>query len=726
MKALFTLFLFPLLFSLSLLSLQAQQIVSGQVSDRRGNPLPGANVFLKDTYDGTTSGPDGRFRFSTEEQGVQTLEVRYISFEPYEKPLKLEGEVTDLQVVLKETINKLDGVTITAGSFGAGDEKKATSLKPLDILTTAGAMGDIAGALQTMPGTQTVAEDGRLFVRGGSGEESQVFIDGLYVQNPYNASMEQVPTRSRFSPFMFKGTLFSTGGYSAEYGQAMSSVLSLQTKDVAAESKTDISLMSVGAEVEHTLAGKNQSFAGKAGYTNLAPYMGLVNQQIDWEQAPEAAELSLAYRRKDQKQGLLKIYGNHQYQQMALRQPDLLNGKEHTRYSLQSRNTFLQMLYKRPVGKKTVWESGAAYTYDSQQLQRNAGGLLSGQGSLHLKSKWMTDLHQQISLNTGLELFRQDFSNTYTNAGGELAEGSFTDYLGAAYAEADVYFSNSLMARLGGRLDYSSYLQKAALAPRASLAYQTGEHSQLSFAYGKFYQKPQAQYLLASKQLDNEQSTHYILNYQYEKSGQFLRLEAYHKGYEQLIRFDADQRDLTYTSLNNEGHGYARGMELFYRNRTSIKNADFWLSYSFLDTRRLYRDFEEKAVPDFASRHNLSLVYKHFISDWKSMVGVSWSLSSGRPYHNPNKPGFMQDQTPGYQNLSLNWAYLYRQHVIFYTALTNVLGADNVGGYRFAEQRNESGMFASQALTPGARRFFFVGMFITLTKKGEANQLDRL
>jgi hypothetical protein len=723
MKALFTFLFTSLLLSLSL---QAQQTISGQVRDRQGNALPGANIFIKDSYDGATSDLKGRFSFSTEEQGSQVMVISYISYETQEKVLALSGKSVEVRVVLKEAINKLEGVTITAGSFGAGDEKKATSLTPLDILTTAGAVGDIAGALQTMPGTQTVAEDGRLFVRGGSGEESQVFIDGLYVQNPYNASIQQVPTRGRFSPFMFKGTLFSTGGYSAEYGQAMSSVLNLQTKDVAAESKTDISLMSVGVEVEHTLAGENQSFAGKVGYMNLAPYMGLVEQGIDWEQEPESGELSLAYRRKDKNEGLLKIYGNQQFQQMALSQPDLLENKENTRYGLESRNSFLQLHYKKPVGKKTVWEGGAAYTFDRQQLQMNDNGRATEQGSLHLKSKWIIDFASRLSINSGLVLFRQSFANTYTMRAGEAAGGSFTDYLGAAFVEADIYLSNRLVARAGGRFDYSAYLQKAALAPRLSVAYQTSKASQLSFAYGSFYQKPQANFLLASEMLDNEKSTHYILNYQYEKEGQFLRLEGYYKGYRKLIRFEEEGQQFSYTRLNNDGDGYARGIELFYRNKSLIKNVDFWLSYSFLDSERLYRNYPEKAVPSFASRHNLSLVYKHFIADWKSMVGASWSLASGRPFHNPNKAGFQQEKTSGYQNLSLNWAYLHRQHIIFYTSLSNVLGAANTGGYRFASERNEAGIFESVPVRPGAKRFFFVGAFITLTKKGNANQLDRL
>ena len=127
MKALFTFLLLSFLFSLPL---QAQQTISGQVKDRQGNPLPGANIYLKDTYDGATSDLEGRFRFSSQEQGLHLLVVRYISYETQEKEVQLNGSPLEVSVELKEAINKLEGVTITAGAFGAGDEKKATSLKP--------------------------------------------------------------------------------------------------------------------------------------------------------------------------------------------------------------------------------------------------------------------------------------------------------------------------------------------------------------------------------------------------------------------------------------------------------------------------------------------------------------------------------------------------------------------------------------------------------------------
>ena len=156
------------------------------------------------------------------------------------------------------------------------------------------------GALQTLPGTSTVSEDGRLFVRGGSAGETQVFIDGLRVFQPFNATANNIPTRGRFSPFLFKGITFSTGGYSAEYGQALSSVLLLNTTDVPEQEKTDISVMSVGGGVGHTEIWGNESLSINTSYINLAPYESLIpsNQGVRWNKPYASISGEAVFRSK--------------------------------------------------------------------------------------------------------------------------------------------------------------------------------------------------------------------------------------------------------------------------------------------------------------------------------------------------------------------------------------------------------------------------------------------
>ena len=60
-------------------------------------------------------------------------------------------------------------------------------------------------------------------------------------------------------------------------------------------------------------------------------------------------------------------------------------------------------------------------------------------------------------------------------------------------------------------------------------------------------------------------------------------------------------------------YGFAKGIDLFWRDNKSIKSTDYWVSYSYLDSERDYRNYPTKAQPNFANTHNLSVVGKYFI-----------------------------------------------------------------------------------------------------------------
>ena len=226
---------------------QAQNI-SGIVLDQDEKPIVGANCFIDGTYDGGMSNDKGLFNFNTSKTDNLILVVSYLGYQTQSITIKL-NEASRLKVILLAEESSLDAVVITAGTMKAGDNSKSNVMSSLDIVTTAGSMGDIVSALTTLPGVNTVGEDGRLFVRGGEANETEVFIDGIRVSQPYGPQIANVPTRFRFSPFLFKGITFSTGGYSAEFGNAMSSVLLLNTTDEPLQNQTDISIMTVGVGV---------------------------------------------------------------------------------------------------------------------------------------------------------------------------------------------------------------------------------------------------------------------------------------------------------------------------------------------------------------------------------------------------------------------------------------------------------------------------------------------
>jgi hypothetical protein len=707
------------------LSGYGQTTVEGTVKDETGAPVMGANVFIKDSYDGTSTAADGSFSFTTEENGSRLLLVTYVGFRSFEQQVELNGKSIALDILLKEAVNQMDGVVISAGSFTAGEEGRRTILKPLDIATTAGATADIAGALNTLPGTQKVGEEGRLFVRGGDGSETRTFIDGMVVLDPYGPTAPNTPSRGRFLPFMFKGTSFSTGGYSAEYGQALSSALVLNSKDIAELNQTDIGILSVGADVAHTQVWQRASVSAKAGYTNLQPYFALVHQDMDWDTPPISYEASAAYRQRVGKDGLLKFYGNFNNTSFsqyihAIEDPDT-----RYRYDRTNRYGYGNGYYQQSLNALWSVRGGISWSHSQNEIIV-AGHLLDElENGVHTKLVFEHSASDQLEIRFGVEHFDRAYSSArFNEAANEKESYSFTELLSVAFAEAEYFVTNQLIVKAGGRVEHNGLSRQSTIDPRVALAYKPGKNGQFSFAYGTFRQSPLNQFVRINTQLLSEKAEHFILNYQVITNRRTFRVETYYKHYTELIKFNQESP----ATLNNTGSGYARGLEFFFRDNQTIKNADYWISYSFLDTERDYLAFPASAVPTFASRHNFSFVYKHFIPAIKSQVGVTYSYSSGRTYFNPNKPlsEFLTDRTPAYQDVSANLSYLPRNFLIIYVSCTNLLGWENIFGYQYGAVPDAGGVYASRPIGQPAPRFLFLGVFITLSKNKSINQLPNL
>lgn len=279
--------------------------------------------------------------------------------------------------------------------------------------------------------------------------------------------------------------------------------------------------------------------------------------------------------------------------------------------------------------------------------------------------------------------------------------------------------------KAGVRGEYSELFKDFTLAPRVSVAYKTSAKSQLSLAYGNFYQNPSSNILKFNQDLKAQNTSHYIANYQYNGDRKIFRAEAYYKKYDNLVKYDTDFASFD-SNFNSNGNGFAKGIDFFWRDSKSIKNFDYWLSYSLLDTKRNYENYTMEAQPNFANTHNLSVVGKYWINDWRSQVGFSYTLASGRTYTNPNELGFLNNKTKAYNSLSVNWAYLISPQKILYASVNNILGFKNINGYQYANTPDVNGNFNRRALQPAADQFFFVGFFWTISEDKKSNQLDNL
>lgn len=679
----------------------AQSTISGVVTDKKGEPVPFANVYLEDLFDGTSTDEAGKFTFTTQGTGALLLIVSSVGYQTTSKPIVLDGNTVSVVISLKSGGLELDAVVVSAGAFEASDEKKGTILKPLDIVTNPSASADLFQALATLPGVNQVNDQTGLFVRGGEASETQTIIDGTLVSNPFFGNVPDIPARGRFDPFLFKGTLFSTGGYSAQYGQALSSVLILNTEDLPSRDEYSIGLNMAGIDGALTKVWNDRTaIIGSLNYTNLSPLFAIVPQNRNWVTPPNGLGGALAFRHQPKEGAMLKSYLQYQNGNIALNFDPNGNPSTDNQFQNQNRNLFWNNSYRGSLGDQWRIFAAAALSIDdnTDQLGSDSFGASEwlGQGRITLSKGLGASL---IRFGSELQAARSDF---FFNDQSELLEDRFA----ALYAETDVRLGKKIAGRIGLRSEYTNSIDAFNIMPRVSLTYKTGGQSQVSFAYGQFFQTPTAESLLESGGLNYEKATHYILNYQWQTEQQIFRIEAYYKDYENLIRESFS------TELTNEGFGFSRGVDVFWRDQKTIPNLTYWISYSLIDAQRLYRDFPVQATPTFVSTHTFSLIANYQFTP-RHRLGVGYTYASGRPYFNPNNTEFLGDQTIDYHNLNISSSYLttlWGNFSVLYLSVRNPFSFRQVFGYRYTDDGS-----TRNPITPATDWSFFAGISVSIS-----------
>jgi outer membrane receptor for ferrienterochelin and colicin len=718
------------------LSLYAQTRVQGSVKDKRGRIIAGANISIKGSYDGTTSDSAGNFSFKTYEKGAVMLVANNIGFKMEEVPVTIGKDTLVVDFLLKEDINELSAVVITAGAFEASDKKKGTVLKPLDIATTAGANADISATIQTLPGAQKVGEQEGLFIRGGSAEEAKIIIDGSVVNNFFYSSVPGISQRGRFSPFLFSGTVFSSGGYSALYGQALSSVLSLESIDLPERSEIQVGISPIflSAGFQQVASNKKSSFGLSYNWVNLTLYQKLVRQAPDFFNAPSFHTVDANYRFKTKKNGMFKIYAYFNSGDLGVRNPSLDSIGLKNAFNLKNRNFFTNISFRQFLGKGWKLNTVASVSYNKDNINTEVQNQQNEKipvvnipvidyTNFNLDARqWMVQARAVLdkrfgALNTirfGAEVWNNADSAKYTNLAGTFPT-KISDFYTAIFAESDLYLSNNVAFRPGIRIEHSGLLNRWNIAPRAALSYKLDKNSQFSIDYGVFYQTPERRYLVANSDFSFLRADHYILTYQNLSTNYTFRVQAFYKDYVNLLKTDAAVAN----AVSTEGVGYAQGVELFWRDKKTFKNFDYWISYSYLDSKRNYNNYPTAAMPTFAANHSGSLVLKKF---WvKQMFGVNWSWnwSTGRPYYDPNnaKTDFLTDRTIFYStnNFSVNWLpKLGKANTVVVLGINNVFNETQIFGYNYSNRlRDPQGLLIREAVIPPAPRSFFLGIFLS-------------
>jgi len=698
---------------------QALTQIKGVVVSTKGEPLIGVNLQIEGTYDGAATDIDGLFSFNTSAQDSQTLVVNYFGYqEEYcQLDLRNKEEIGNLKITYKEKSIQLDEIIIReVREFKSTDKARTTVLATLDVLTVA-SDGDIQSAFKTFPGVQPIAESGGLFIRGGTGEETQAFVDGMRIDRFTYSSPSNVGAQSRFSPKMFKGMYLSNGNYSALYGQALSSALILETVDLPVKSSIDFGVSPLFAEASGQFLSKDEkSTAGASlNYTNGALVLNNVPTNIDFSKPQENLNTNYNYKREIGEGGMLKYYGSSTYSKVGVLYPNLDDPTVEDETNVKNSSFFNQLTYKQTFKSDWALSLGTShlkntdhFTFTSKEVQD--ASVLS---TTHIKDK--TDVFQLRAVATRfLKQAKLHFGGEYHYAQNELSnsdQGSgsafLKDHYTAAFAEYNRSFTPKLTLSTGVRLEHYSILDEAAIMPRLTLSYTLKKGSLAYASWGEFAQKPQVYDLVQDTNLDLQRSEQYTLGFQKTNNYQSLRVEAYHKKYRNLI---------TYTpEVGSEGYGTAKGVEVFWKDKKSFDAFEYWLSYSLLDTKRKHMDFPIEARPNFAMKHVASLTLKKFVPRIMTNFGVTYTYGSGRPYFNPNRApeDFLSDRTIDYHNINFNVAYLPKiknTFSVLVLTVSNVIGNQQVFNYEYSSVDFSK----RRPVLPFIKRLVFVGFFVNI------------
>lgn len=686
--------------------------IAGQVIDRQGKPISGANIFIKGSIAGTQSAEDGSFQFNFNQAGDTVLIVRHIAMYDVEMAIHVQANMAPLQIRMSEKTTQVEEVEVAVDrGYTLLDGQRATVLRTMDVETTAGGDGDVIGALLTLPGVQQVGHESALFVRGGSQEESKTLIDGLEITHPYYSGIPDLTQNSRFSPHLFEGITFNTGGYSASYGDALSSVLALNTRHHPTNSSSVIALMLYGAKVghEHLSTTGRTSIGMDLGYSNFGPYYRLIRHRRDWIEAPVHRTANAHFRQNIGEGGLLKWYGYGNISDQKAHTAEQITTQIH------NTNAVSLLTYTQALDKNWNIYLGHGYNTNTDKAKHDQEPDDWREQQHQFRVQLQRKSNSGLTLNGGSELFHNRWDHRHS-----IQHSKQQNTRWDSWAEARYRLSQALTAQAGLRATWNPALQDDfLLMPRASLTYHRSRHAWTA-SVGQYAQQPARDfYLEAAHQapiLGHAHVDHYLLNYQWKHIGRILRIEGYYKDYKNLMR--------TLPQVSPDGRGYARGLDFFWRDPASAEGLDYWISYSWLDTKRQYLDYPQQTTPTFAAPHNLHVVAKQFIEPIGVFVGASYSFSAGRPYFNPHSEEFLGDRTPAFHQINLNLALLRKWGNTFHTmvlAVNNLAGRHQIFDYRYTPDGAHR-----TVIDQPFKRGILIGWFISIGQDRSREILDQL
>ena len=647
------------------------KVIDGQTF----NPLPYANVAFLNSDPGTSSDINGAFSL-TNTVNANSIVISYVGY---------KSLIVDLNNIKNEEENIfslfpinifLQEVTVYSNTSEQTklSEVSSLSIQSERIREISAGMPDILRSVQSLPGISVNNEFKADFnVRGGNQDENLVLVNNATVYEPFHIKEAANASVGIFNIDLIKKVDLITGGFSARYGDKMSSVLNIHYREGNKKNyrgAASLSLAYLDGYFEGPIT-ENSSFI--LGIRKS--YLEYILKMIDYEDISSAkpsfydVQGVLSYNLSPSNKFLFEfIHSGDDFSYEPTKQTSSKIENENyksTYFSnlfdinsinvLSSKSLFKAELsyYKQTDNEYRLFLSDENnYQFHTERLTYDTLDI----ETIELKSEFVYQFTPKYEVNLGLSIqnirYNEITLDKYTfkdingirTSSGEFGNDIPIDvksYKYNAYLENIFQLSDILTLNIGGRVDYYDLNKDLTLSPRISAGYSLTDRTTLRAAWGYYYQSPIYRQLKSSASSDtntlSQLAVHYVLGLEHSiffpgDINNFLKLkiEGYYKDYRNLISsFFGTFERLTYSGYN-DATGSAKGIDVYAV--LSVPSFYCWISYGLLFANE---DKFTDAIGEYPrytdQRHTLS-----FISSVD--LGAAWSFSfkgyygSGFPY----------------------------------------------------------------------------------------------
>lgn len=683
--------------------------------DSNGETLPYCTIQVLGTTCGALSDVKGAFMINKIPFGKQVVKVSYLGYEDVLDTIEFgkDGIVTR-RYSLKPATNRIQEVQILGEGQRHVQETRTSvvSVTPKDMskMPAIGGQPDFAQYLQVLPGIiSTGDQGGQIYVRGGTPIQNMLLLDGVILYSPFHS----IGIFSVFDMDIMSSADVYTGGFGAEFGGRISSVMDIKTRDGNKKhlsGKVDVGNIATQLLLEGPLVKLKDN--RKTSLSFILSGKGSYLQQASKFFYPYVGEGGLPYNFLDLYGKLtLATQNGTKLNLFGFRFDDKVNYSSIADYGWTNWGVGANFLIV-PGDVPTTIEGSLAYSkYDCTLDDRLFQPKSSSMDGFTFNLAFNYYIGKSL-LNVGIEAVGYNTGYRYfTRFGSEVFLEDHTTDL-SLFAKFKYNFRNKLLVEPSFRLQYYYSLGEASPEPRLAIKYNVSKKVRLKLAAGLYSQNmvsvtsdqdvvslfsgfissPIGNSLLPAYTLNGsdtvkghlQKAQHIVLGVEYDPIPNVLiNVEGYFKNFSQLISvnrykmFDSDPEFIW-----EKGKAYGGDVTVKYEN----KNFYVWLVYSLGWVKR--NDDVIQYAPHFDRRHNVNLVASYSFGKRKSWeVDLRWNFGTGFP--------FTQTQAyyPHYDPSGINDDFV----------------SNNEDVYFFLADFNNARLPSYHRLDLGAKKKFFLG-----------------